>query len=145
MTVENNSNDKQNTPAIRKLESRVLRIAGRIKTYADQIAHVDGEPGDELRTTFNKVDAGLRSIVSVLAELPDNALQKKHVAKKLSAGTKVAIREKARKGYEGFMDNADLAGLTVVEMRGMRVACDTASGIRILVPRGHVVLEEASA
>lgn len=143
-----NGESKPTTPAVRKLETKLLRIADRIKDYAKKVEKVPNGPGDELRTQFSKAGTAVREIVATLTELPDNVLSRAGASSekaKLAAGEKVEIREKARKGYEGFMEDADLVGLTVVEVRGKRVACDTPSGIRILVPRAHVVLEATTA
>ncbi|KKN38759.1 hypothetical protein LCGC14_0750220 [marine sediment metagenome] len=143
-----NGESTPTTPAVRKLETKLLRIAGRITDYGKKVGKVPDSTGDELRAQFKTATVAVKEIVATLAELPDNVLSRTGASGEkvpLAAGTKVEIREKARKGYEGFMEDVDLVGLTVVEVRGKRVACDTPSGIRILVPRAHVVLEEASA
>ena len=59
----------------------------------------------------------------------------------LAEGDSVAIREKRREPYEGFLDAAEMEGLTVVKVLGNRVKVVTAAGTALLLQRGHVQRE----
>lgn len=81
-----------------------------------------------------------------LAALPDTFAPNVKASKSggsIAVGTVVAIRAKRLPEYEGLLSDADLASLTVINVKGTKLALKTAGGNTLLMPKAHVEAKAA--
>ena len=61
----------------------------------------------------------------------------------IAVGSLVAIRAKRLPEYEGLLSAEDLASLTVINVKGAKLALKTAGGNTLLMPKAHVEMKAA--
>ena len=143
MSEQTEKSQKPAMPFVRKTETRVLRIADRIRDYRTKTTKFESSELDE---QLKIADTALRSACSIMASLPDDVGYKTNggAAKpKLDVGSTVEIREARRKHYEGILADEDMVGLCITKVSNSKVVAETVSGTRLVLARGHVAITAA--
>ena len=119
----------------RKVESTITRFTN----LADEVRRWRNAPA--LGEAASKVEAALAGMLVEVTTTPDAFepdRERKASAKQLRPGTKVALRDKFVARYDGVLDLGERASLEVVAFARGHVSVKTATGARIVLPRGHV-------
>lgn len=111
-------------------------------------AAVSGWSKPELVKSVDHAIDALEELVEELGTLPDDfkppaAARAPSAAKPLDVGTTVAIREKVSEKYDDIIEPKDREGMKVVTTKKSRVLCQTRSGEKVLIPRGHLSVAAA--
>lgn len=130
---------------MRKLAPQ-LRLAAKLASTVDRFRHLVDEVSvwknaGDLVSTAKQAFAGIEEFADEVASLPADFVverARKTAVSNLTAGMFVNIREKHFETYEGIVDGKDRTRLEVLATRKGRVVCKTASGEKIILPRGHV-------
>jgi hypothetical protein len=119
----------------RKVDSTIKRFTN----LADEVRRWKNAPG--LHEATSKVEVALAGMLAEATTTPDTfepERVRKAAASHLTPGTAVALRDKFVARYDGVLDPAERASLEVVAIARGHVSVKTATGARIVLPRGHV-------
>lgn len=119
----------------RKVESTITRFTN----IANEVRRWKNAPA--IREAASKVEVALAGMLAEATTTPDTfepERERKASAKQLTPGTKVALRDKFVARYDGVLEPAERASLEVVAIARGHVSVKTATGARIVLPRGHV-------
>lgn len=130
---------------MRKLAPQ-YRLAAKLASTVDRFKHLVDEVvvwknAGELVSTAKKAFAGIEEFADEVAALPADFVverARKSAVSNLVVGMFVNLREKHFETYDGIVDGKDRVKLEVLGTRKGRVVCKTASGEKIILPRGHV-------
>lgn len=124
-------------PAIRKFEARTSRILEWATTLRKKS---DRFESDDLNAKLDASCAALREVMSVIVEMPDDCgVKVKSSSKAFAVGAIVDIKERHHAAYEDLLNPEDLSGLTVVKIAKGKVVATTPGGIRLFLPKTHLV------
>jgi hypothetical protein len=129
------------------------RLAAKLAATVDRFKHLVDEVvvwknAGELVSTAKKAFAGIEEFADEVASLPADFVverARKSAVSNLTAGMFVNLREKHGETYDGIVDGKDRIRLEDLGTRKGRVVCKTASGEKIILPRGHVEIAAAPA
>lgn len=118
----------------RKLQSTITRFAN----LAVEVRAWRNAP--DLSEAATRVEASLAGMLAEAMTTSDAFQPDKEraAARPLPVGARVALREKFGARYEGVVDPEERASLEVVATTRGHVSVKTATGLRLVLPRGHV-------
>jgi hypothetical protein len=120
----------------RKVESTIMRFTN----LADEVRRWKNAPA--LHEAASRVEAALAGMLAEATTTPDTfqpEKERKASSKQLKPGTRVILRDKFVARYDGLLEPAERASLEVVATARGHISVKTAMGVRIVVPRGHLV------
>ena len=130
-------------PATR-LQRKLATNARRVAKIVDEVALWTN--ATELRAAAGTVTEALSNMVAAAALLPDSfkpEREPKGNARRLIPGAKVVLHEAVSPKYDGILEPEEQRHLEVVSVSSGKlarvVAVKTASGVRLVLPRAHVV------
>lgn len=103
---------------------------------------------DALNEAVNQLDRAVNQLTSLpVGWTPPARTSTGGAPKHLAEGTRVSVKESARKEYEGALEASEMDGLTVVrhDEGKTKVACKTKDGSRVVIPRAHLVVDASPA
>lgn len=127
-----------------QVRRRVDSTIKRFGNLADDVRRWKNAPS--LREAAAKVELALAGMLAEAMTTADTFVpekQRKPTANELKPGTKLALRDKFFARYEGILDAAERVDLEVVTTARRHVAVKTATGARIVLPRGHLAKSAA--
>lgn len=140
---------KAQLPFGKKFSTIALKATQRVGKSLKAVLAVSPESHIEvaaIQTNIGQALASLAAAQLALAALPDSFAPNAKASKSggsIAVGTVVAIRAKRLPEYEGLLSDADLASLTVINVKGTKLALKTAGGNTLLVPKAHVEAKAA--
>ena len=133
-------------PKARKMEQKVNYVRKCLVAVQRDARGWDAALEEALADSLARLNAA----VSAAGALPDTFQPPKAApgqgrnVKPLAEGDAIDITDKAAPTYADVLDAAELKGLTVTRVIGAKVAAKTASGTKVVLPRGHVVPAKAA-
>jgi hypothetical protein len=125
-------------------------IANIVNKTARRAGVIEDWPGDELVGIRKQLSAAIDSMkaaADALAKLPDSYKARVPHARKsggaeLAPGSLLRITEKQLETYKGILEDDQLSGIKLLEVRGNKVVLMLpGDGGKIIIPRGHVTLD----
>lgn len=125
-----------------------LKVKAAIDRFGPYVVEIKSwkNAREELSTAATKAQTMLEELLDELDGLPSDfapVVEKTKAASKpganIAIGAQVTLRTKHAGSYDGIIAEKDaLAPFQVIAIRKSRIVCQTASGERFLLPRGHV-------
>ncbi len=127
-------------PKARKMEQKVAYVVKCLVAIQRETRGWGAEVEAAVGEAFDTISAARAAV----AKLPDTFQPPKAApgqgrnVKPLAEGDAIDITDKAAPRYADVLDASDLKGLTVTRVIGAQVVAKTASGTKVVLPRGHV-------
>jgi hypothetical protein len=145
-------NKPKKTPGVKlpfgkKFATIALKTRQRLEKAFKKIASADNAELVEAKAQLSTAVAALDVVAIKLNALPDAFALKGAKAEgggKVEVGSVVSIREKRKAEYDGLIEEAELATLTVLAVKGAKVVLKTASGNKLMMPKAHVQAKKAA-
>jgi len=138
-------------PFGKKFGTLVLKTKQRFEKAVARVSALEDASHAEvaaIKVALSNAVQALDSAAVKLTGLPDDFTGGKAKAAGGGAvvvGSVVSIREKRKAEYEGLLEDAELASLTVLTVKGAKLVLKTASGNKIFMPKAHVQVAKAAA
>lgn len=129
-------------PFGKKMGTLSLKFRQRFEKATKKLTASDKAEVAELKALATQVVASLDAMTQKFNALPEafalTGAKGEGGGGKAEVGLKVAVREKRKAEYEGLLEEAEMAALEVVAIKGSKVVLKTASGNKLFMPKSHV-------
>ncbi len=133
-------------------KATVLRKLGkRLKRHMEALSRWGQSEGTPVSAAVAQLNGACAMLLDAAGSLdslpvgwsPPSSEKTAGGGKALAEGSKVSVKESARKDYDGALEPEEMTGLTVVrhEKGKSKVACKTADGAKVVISRAHLVSE----
>lgn len=139
--------DTMKLPPAKRVAVRLGNLVDRLQHQLDAIKSWSGGTQDEVRAIVLQAQDGLKAAAEKLALIPDEWRPSRAAGGgggskvELEPGVLVMITEKRRPEYADVIEDANMRGIKVKEIRGNKVVCTLADGMIAMLPRGHVTVD----
>lgn len=124
-------------PLARRLEHEVDRTLTKLGKLGARLAQIDDPNATKAAEEITNIlaEQGVRAFTQ---QVPDGATKRKGEKKPspITVGSVVDVREKRIGKYTDLLTADEMKGLKVVMVKGNKLLCETAGGIRVFLPRG---------